>query len=423
MKIQQGWLSSSWCCWLVGWVGVLLFCSWGVVAWGQSESKEHRDVWLQSELRRLVDVGGVAVGLNGEEQFIYGDGAYVPASVLKLATGYCALSELGERHRFETVVYFHEGWLYIEGRGDPLLISESWETLASALRRKQIFKQPLEGLAVDGSVFQVVQVDGRGPSLNPYDAGLGALASNFNTLFVEVNAEDKIASAEEQTPLTQLGKELSKGLGVGQHRINITSKGEHTLRYSAELAMAIFSRHGAHFVQGWQIRKRPGVAKRVYVHRSIKNLREVVRDMLEYSNNFIANQLVMAVALKQEGKPASLEAGMRYMRACVEEKLGVGSKQLQWVEGSGLSRKNRVHLRAMLRIVDAFYPWRELLPRHGKLPWQAIAKTGTLNGVYTLAGFLPASTNSRRPFVIMLNQSRHTRGAVFQLLVQDQSLP
>ena len=166
----------------------------------------------------------------------------------------------------------------------------------------------------------------------------------------------------------------------------------------------------------------PAQASLIHVHYSIKEMQETISDMLKYSNNFIANQLVLAVADKRAGRPASLVKGMVYMRACLAKE-GFDESKLQWVEGSGLSRDNRVQLRAMLEIMELFYDWRHLLPQYGKPPWQALAKTGTLNGVYNLAGFLPASPKHARPFVIMLNQTRHNREAVFRLLIQNQSLP
>ncbi len=405
------------------WLGVfLLGVLCGSVGFGSSVQAEGEssDSWLRGQLSVLVDVGGVAVGWD-KKRFIYGDGVYVPASILKLATGYCAIEELGKRYRFKTKVYLKDGWLYLEGGGDPVLVSESWNKLGVRLRQKGIFRQPLEGLVVDGSAFRSVWVDGRGGSLNPHDAGLSALASNFNTVFVEVDAEGVVVSAEEQTPLTVLGKELSRGLRVGKHRINITARDDWSLRYSAELAEEIWGGQGANFLQGWRVGRVPKGASLVHVHYAIKSLEDIVSDMLKYSNNFIANQLVLAVADKRSGRPVSLEKGMEYMRACLSSK-GIGADKLQWVEGSGLSRGNRVQLQAMLEVVELFYPWRKLLPQYGQGPWQAAAKTGTLKGVHNLAGFLPGRFRDR-PFVIMLNQPRHNREAVFQLLIQHQELP
>ena len=135
----------------------------------ETEIGANSNPWLRSELKKLVDSGGVAVGAsrNSDKQFIYGDGTYVPASILKLATGYCALKEFGESYRFQTRLYLHEGWLYIAGSGDPHLVSEAWHALGDKLKRKGIFKKPLAGLVVDGSAFQVAQVNGQGRRLEP----------------------------------------------------------------------------------------------------------------------------------------------------------------------------------------------------------------------------------------------------------------
>jgi D-alanyl-D-alanine carboxypeptidase len=73
----------------------------------------------------------------------------------------------------------------------------------------------------------------------------------------------------------------------------------------------------------------------------------------------------------------------------------------------------------MLRITDAFHPWAGLLQPYGRPPDQVPAKTGSLAGVSTLAGFLPAPPGSRRTFVIILNQERNTRDAVFRALMGE----
>ena len=62
---------------------------------------------------------------------------------------------------------------------------------------------------------------------------MGALAANFNTINIRVY-EDSISSSEEQTPLTPIAEELSQGLGIGTHRINL-GDAELGPRYFSEL--------------------------------------------------------------------------------------------------------------------------------------------------------------------------------------------
>ena len=78
------------------------------------------------------------------------------------------------------------------------------------------------------------------------------------------------------------------------------------------------------------------------------------------------------------------------------------------VEGAGLSRDNRVTVRAMLDLLTHFRPQAELLKKEGGVA----IKTGTLTGVYNLAGYLPDG----QAFVILLNQQVNQRAAVLDRL-------
>jgi len=374
---------------------------------------------LRTALAPLVQHGGVAVGENGRAVFVYHPGAYVPASILKLATAQAAFHELGEDYRFRTEFYRDGDLLYVRGYGDPFLVSEEWALIARELADAGAFAQPIAALALDESAFaEGLEVDGASDSLNPYDARLGALVANFNTVFVAVDAAGHVTSAEPQTPLTPLAERLGRALPPGEDRINFTAQGVPGVRYAGELARALFAQAGADIRGPARTGRVPAGLRPVLVHRSSRPLREVVRAMLEFSNNFIANQIVLALALERAGEPARLEPGLALVSRYLERQLGLRPEQFTLQEGSGLSRNNRIALTAMLAVVDAFHPWAELLKPYGKPPLDLPVKTGTLTGVYSLAGFLPAPEGVRRPFVIMLNQERHTRGAVLRRLVR-----
>lgn len=403
-------------------LGLLMLLLAGAVAAGPLRAAPTEG--LRQALAGLVEHGGVAVGENGEPVFVYRPGRYVPASIVKLATALAAFHELGPHYRFRTEVFRDGDVLYLRGYGDPFLVSEEWALIADALAGAGHFARPIEALVLDGSAFAPgLEVDGATDSANPYDARLGALVANFNTVFVAVDAAGRVASAEPQTPLTPLARRLGRALPPGKHRINFTAEGIPGIRYAGELARAVFEDAGAS-IQGpaREGRVPPGLEP-VLVHRSSRTLREVVAAMMEFSNNFIANQLVLTMALEHEGEPARLEPGIARVRRYLERELGLAPEAFTLREGAGLSRNNRVGLTAMLRIVDAFHPWAGLLKPYGKAPLRVPGKTGTLTGVYTLAGFLPAPPGVRRPFVIMLNQPRHTRGAVFRRIARAYAEP
>lgn len=408
-----------------------------------------KDAALHQALGKLIRHGGVIVGEgsginsgglansssgisnNSKVLFQHKPGQYTPASIIKLATALAFFHTLGEDYRFRTEIYLADGNLYIKGYGDPFLVSEEWALLADELARTGILKNPLGDIVIDESaIASNLEVDGRGDSLNPYDAPLGAVFTNFNTLFVAVSPLGTVTSAEPQTPLIPLARKLSRGLPPGRHRINLAAKGVAGAVYAGELARAFFTRQGGSFTGRIRQGRTPENAKLLITHRSSRDGRELVRSMLEFSNNIIANALVLAIseqhirlanssgALKDSRPPAGLARGVRGIKDILIEKLGLSADDFTLIEGSGLSRNTRISLAAMLKIVDAFHPWRQLLKPYGKPPNTIPAKTGTLTGVYSLAGFLPAPQGTRRPFVIILNQRRHVRGKVYRLLQQ-----
>ena len=392
---------------------------------------------LRGVLNKLIRRGGVAVGHNGRVVFSHREGRYIPASIIKLATAMAAFHYLGEDHRFLTEVHRWKNRLYIRGFGDPLLVSEAWRRMAKMLAEKGVFKQPYRRLMLDDSAFAPGQlVDGSTGTLNPYDARLGALVSNFNTVFVQVRGRGRqktVTSAEPQTPITPIAARLGRRMRRGKHRINLTAWKIAGVKYSGELAQAIFTEAGGRFARKAGRGRVPPSAELLLAYRSSSTLRQLVGGMMKFSNNFIANQLVMAIALQAGGKtsrtgggtparrsakrkPARLKTGMRLVREFMVRELGISGKQFTLIEGSGISPRNSISLHAMLAVVDAFHPWKQLLKPFGGPPRVVPAKTGTLTGVYSLAGFLPAPPGGRRPFVIILNQRAYTRKKVFQAL-------
>jgi len=378
------------------------------------------DEQLRAELARWVRTGGVAVSVNGTPVFEYRDGTYVPASILKLATAAAALHVLGPDFRFRTEIYVDaENNVYVRGYGDPYLVSEAWRTIAQELERIGVFDLPLGHLILDDTAFAPNQVaDGSENSLNPYDARLGALVTNFNTVNVRVIRRGRVVSAEPQTPLTPLAVELARRLPRGIHRINLSRRPRNTLRYSGEVARAIFQEQGARFSKPVIAGQVPPGLVPAYVYRSEQPLRDVIQAMLEYSSNFIANQITLVMALMQKGPPATLADGVAITRDFLVNQVGLAPDSFSMVEGSGISRNDRVDLLAMLRITDAFYPWRDLLRVHDAGAARSVlAKTGTLRDVHSLAGYLPALHGERRAFVIILNQKAHDREEVLQALM------
>lgn len=119
--------------------------------------------------------------------------------------------------------------------------------------------------------------------------------------------------------------------------------------------------------------------------------------MMAFSNNFVANQLVIAAGAQKFGPPGTLAKGVRLLESYCREKLKL--KEFTLVEGSGISRQNRFTALALLKIVAEFEPYHSLLRyRDGEY-----FKTGTLKGVRYRVGYIRRLAGGFYRFVIVVN--------------------
>ena len=166
---------------------------------------------LDKKFSQLVKNGSVTVASDKWILYRYPpklNPLLVPASVQKYATALAALHFLGSKFRFSTDFYMDQNnELGILGFGDPFLVSEEWQKIAKKLSNLPAVPKISQGLFFDTSLFEKnIQIPGIKYSLNPYDAQNGALVVNFNTVYLKVENNGAISSAEEQTPMTPLAK-------------------------------------------------------------------------------------------------------------------------------------------------------------------------------------------------------------------------
>lgn len=364
---------------------------------------------------------GIADGGGRMIDSCHPERAMVPASVLKIATVSAALAILGPDHRFRTEFFLdrHHN-LFIKGLGDPTLISEEIAGIVAQLRQKGLRR--VQTLYVDTSAFALAtQVPGQEDSDNPYDAPVGPLSVNFNSVPIIREASGRIVSGESQTPTLPIMEELGKGRPAGPARINICAKGctadARMVQYAGELFRALLQQGGVPVATLGGVRSVPAEASLLHTHMSSQTLTEISRSTLHYSSNFMANLVFLACGAKTFGAPATWSKGEQAVHQELVRQLGqAAADAIVQVEGAGLSRDNRVTVEAMLHLLTRFRPHIDLLKKERGVA----VKTGTLTGVYTLAGYLP----NGQAFVILLNQASNTRAEVLDRLVrQSASLP
>ena len=169
--------------------------------------------------------------------------------------------------------------------------------------------------------------------------------------------------------------------------------------------------------------------------RTSPKMRDLVEYMLQKSNNLYADAIAKNIAAEYFNLPATYYRANRAMRSILSQyaKIDLGSSYI--VDGSGLSPHNLMSPDTMLEILDYINQHNdtlgiiELLPVSGKsgtLQWRAstfneplkehvMAKTGTLQNVSNLAGFVITKNGNRVPFVMFTNSitySERTRDLV-----------
>ena len=336
------------------------------------------------------DQGNILFDQNREKRF-------APASILKILTSLAAIHILGKDYRFPTEYFFdaNSNDLYIKGYGDPLLISEVIKTLCRDIRLKTSL---IHHIILDQTYFAgQILIPGKGNSLNPYDAPVGALCANFNTImFKWSRQENRFISGEPQTPLLPIFLEDIKKTKLRQGRILLTK--QQSLLYPGLLVKYFLGKNNIK-VSGSILQGKFKVDNTGKVSfLSPFETKEVVEKLLTYSNNYIANQLLLAIGAKTYGTPATLEKGVKAVKLFSKQNLKLGNFTL--LEGSGISRANLISPDQMLKILLEFIPYHSLLKRRDN----DFFKTGTLSGVRTRAGYILGNDNRLYPYVIMINQ-------------------
>lgn len=372
------------------WLGpllLLLATSSGMAATdplAQVQTMTQTSLLVQEKGRDLIDY--------------HADEPRIPASTMKLLTAYAALETWGRDYRFQTdFLRDDSGWLWVKGYADPFLVSEELDRVVTALQSKGLTS--VSGIGLDDSFFGPdVEIAGRSSSDNPYDAPVTALAANFNTLNL-VRKGDQISSAEPQTQLTATGRRFGLAGAAGVQRVNLKERTT-AVTYFGELLTAKLAAVGIRVSGQLKLAPIPRGAKPFYRHTDSRTLVEMVRPMLKFSSNFIANALFLRLAEPTGARPVSMAAARRKMTDFARQRFGWSDFAI--ADGAGLARGNRLSARQLVALLDAFAPYRDLLPEQDGNP-SVRAKTGTLTGVSCYAGYVRRN-GAWAPFALMINQ-------------------
>lgn len=328
----------------------------------------------------------------------HADKKLIPASILKLFTSLVAIHSLGKDYRFTTEFYLDKDHnLKVKGFGDPLLTSEVLFEIAGCLADEV---DSYNDLIIDDSYFaNPIIIPGTSTnSTQPYDAPIGALSVNFNTVNFKKSTNGNFISAEPQTPL--LPFIIPRITASSLHKGRIMLEIDEIAPYAGHLIRWFLKNKGITSTGKVNIgRINEAEDKLILRYVSKTPIEDMIRQLLLFSNNFIANQLFIASGADMFGPPGTMEKGNKTARRYAKSILNIKEHELDIEEGSGISRQNRISANTFLKVLHAFEPYRHLMRKDGKVFY----KTGNLAGISTRAGYIEQDDGSIYYYVIMMN--------------------
>jgi serine-type D-Ala-D-Ala carboxypeptidase/endopeptidase (penicillin-binding protein 4) len=401
-----------------------------------------------------------------------------PASVVKLVTTYAALDQLGPAWTWSTPVWLHgtvrdgvlDGNLVIKGQGDPKLVPERvWLMLR---RVQQLGVREIRGdIVLDRGAFAPAEgapADFDGESTRPYNVQPDALLLNYKSVtfsFVpdpargvaRVIADPDLSgtTAERTVPLAagpcnDWRSALKAAPGDGGYRFSgsyATTCGEQAwpladpdaATYNARLIGMLWRDLGGRLTGTVRDGPSPVDMPPTFEQRS-PALGEVVRDINKFSNNVMAQQLFLTLALQRPpGVPATADGARESMRRWASERLGDAPAELVLDNGSGLSRQTRVTAQWLARLLQQAYASAVMPELMSSLPvngldgtlrrsrasaGRAHLKTGSLRDVAGVAGYVLSDSGRRYVLVAIINhananQARPALDALVQWTIRD----
>ncbi len=345
-----------------------------------------------------------------------GDRLLTPASTAKIVTSAAALAVLGANATFTTRVVHGvtPDQIVLVGGGDP--------TLAVNQFPAQDYPQPATLASLAAATARVLKAQGRTAVSVGYDTSLytgPALAPGWPESYVSTGNVTPIVSLEvDQGRLT-----TARAPEDSDDPYNLRPRATDPAGMAAASFAALLAADGIHVTGSPVAQAAPAHAAGI-ASVSSPPLSAIVDQMLEESNNVIAENLARQVALAT-GQPASFSGAAAAVTSELR-RLGVRGG-LQLVDGSGLSPQDAIAPATLAKVIELAAADARVRPLLAGLPvagfsgtlsaGQSVfagiggaalgsvrAKTGNLGTVTALAGLVTDRNGTTLVFAFMADQ-------------------
>jgi len=381
-----------------------------------------------------------------------------PASVIKVLSTYAAVLKFGFDYRWPTQFYtvgalkngVLNGDLIVKGFGDPTLSSKDLIGIVANIKAKGI-RKITGNIVIDRTYFAVGTKNNSGFDKNiysPYNAMPDAMMFNerISTICVTPNKNDvhkkivddsyRIKNNLQRVNKPCKGRYSWPGLKIdnssaipevwlkgkiskkcGKRDIcKVITKPYKSFYYALKDAL---KKEGIAVSGRMRLYKVPSNANILFTHYS-RSLEKIISKTAKKSNNLYARHLLLLLGAKMYGAPSTLAKGSKAVEYILRSKGALGQGTLKIDNGSGLSRTSKLSAKLLAQMYDNAYSrygtrWMKTLSIAGVdgtikrrfrgtvVRNRAWMKTGTLNRVKNIGGYVKSKSGRTYTVVILVN--------------------
>lgn len=360
------------------------------------------------------------------------------------------------------------GDLLIRGGADPFLVEEHVRSMLKVLQRRGV--QRISGdLILDNSLFDASVRAGSpvdNQSGRAYNVLPQALLFNFQVVnfyfYPHDNGRNVIIRSDPMLPNLSIDNRLQlrdaactgfqRGISFSEDKTSntVTFSGQHpascgeysmtravldAAQYNYGLFSALWRELGGEFdgqLREGALGAMPGhpetnadAATPLVVWQS-PPLADVIKSINKYSNNMMTRQLLLTLGLQSSGEPANIDNGVEAVRAYLT-RVGINDDKLVMANGSGLSRDTRLTADLLGAVLQRGFQIPTMPEFVASLPLAGLdgtmqdrlttgdgagsshVKTGSLNDVAGIAGYVHAQSGKHYIVVALVNHAQaHT---------------
>lgn len=361
------------------------------------------------------------------EKELYSEVYATPTSCNKVVTAIAALSKLTHNHTFKTYAFKNGNNIIIKFTGDPNLKSEDIKNLLQPLKNHNINK-----LILDLSEFKVPyystnnMIDDMGSS---YAGPVSSANIDHNLVKINYNiTSKKIFFTNDsgytiKSQVTTLENATKVNLKWHNNTIyiagNINKNDEDLPLKISPINHELFLRKKLSTIAKELGMNKPvvisynniSIPKKYFIFES-KPLSETLKPAMKVSDNLFFDSLYLTIVSQKLGDEfTDWSQGSEVIKNIIREHHGIDMAESLIVDGSGLSRYNRIKPKILYAILDksknnhyflnalpkALEP-NSTLEKRETLKENILAKTGSVLGISCLCGY-----DNNKTFVIMTN--------------------